>query len=258
MSATLIIAELGSSWRFGSDHLANAERMIREAKSCGADVAKFQWTSDAKAMAARRGLGLDAATMYERYLQFDKDWLTALKASCDLHGMEFMCTVYLPQDIPVIAPLVKRMKVSAFESKDSAPKSFVEECYATGKKVVISINPDACQPRRIPHISYFLHCVSKYPTPLEEAQQNKLADYYIGDDGEPYLTFHGLSDHTVSTLTGAVAVGTGATIIEKPVRLWDTPQDNPDYGHSLILDSDGEDMSFAAYVRNVRAAERCM
>lgn len=248
MSATLIIAELGSSWRFGTemtclpDRLSNPERMIQEAKSCGADAVKFQWTSDGTAMAKRRGLGDDAAKMYTKYLQYPKEHLTRFKAACDAEAIEFMCTVYLPQDIPVIAPLVKRFKISAFEAKDP---SFVLAQPPT-KDIIVSLNQgDATAPWDRVKI---LHCISKYPTPLEELGLSRISDQELD----------GLSDHTTSTLTGALAVAAGATILEKHVRLWDTPQDNPDYGHSLILDSDGEEMSFAAYVRNVREAERCM
>lgn len=266
MSKTLIIAELGSSWRFGSDHLANAEKMIREAKACGADVAKFQWTSSASQMAKRRGLGLEAEKMYATYLKYPAEWLQTLKVLCDASGIEFMCTVYLPQDIPVIAPLVKRMKVSAYES--GWPK-FLQANVDTGKEVIFSIRDDqpvSWQPKPDSVVKSLI-CVSKYPTPLEDLHLASLRPR-----GVPYKhpttgqliclhseSFHaGLSDHTTSTLTGALAVAAGATILEKHVRLWDTPPDNPDYGHSLILDSDGEELSFAAYCRNVREAERCM
>src|SRR3972149_1194718 len=104
---TLVIAECGSSWHFGLDPIGNAKCMIQAAKDCGADAVKFQYCSDAAAMAKRRGLP-DAEAMYRRYLQYPVEYLRHFKTHADSVGIEFMCTVYLPQDITVVESLVKR------------------------------------------------------------------------------------------------------------------------------------------------------
>ena len=249
MSRTLVIAEAGCTWRYGSDHLAIAERSIREAKAAGADCWKTQWTSNGPAMAKRRGLDDAAGSMYSKYLMFPQDWLPKLKAMCDEAGIEFMCTVYLPQDIPAVALLVNRLKVSAFEGRSVEFIDAHIPYVNAGKELIISVNSFSAIFKRDESMKSLL-CVSKYPTPIEELGLARLRHAPGGCDG--------LSDHTTSTLTGALCVAAGGTIVEKHVRLWDTPPDNPDHGHSLILDSDGEEMSFAEYVRNVREAERCM
>src|SRR6185295_7116565 len=100
MTHTLIIAEAGSSH---DNDLQKAYRLIEAAKECGADAVKFQWTSRAAFMAERRGLGLVVASMYQDYLEKPVSWLESLKAHADKVGIEFMCTVYLIEDIAVIA-----------------------------------------------------------------------------------------------------------------------------------------------------------
>ena len=75
-----------------------------------------------------------------------------------------------------------------------------------------------------------LHCISEYPCPIDKIDLTACSPIDSYDN-----TVRGLSDHTAHVLTGAVAVGAGARVIESHVRLWDTPQDNPDYPHSLPL-----------------------
>src|SRR3546814_18162269 len=59
-----------------------------------------------------------------------------------------------------------------------------------------------------------LHCVSAYPTPPEQANLATIAEL-----GRRLGTVVGLSDHTMDTLVAALAVGVGASIIEKHVPL---------------------------------------
>lgn len=256
MSKTFIIAEAACTWLHGG--LEAAFRSIRAAKECGADAWKTQWTSDPESMAMRRGVARDKYTR----LGWAQDALPKLKEECERVGIEFMCTVFTPKDIPLIAPYVSRFKVSAFESKD---EEFVQAHYYLSKETIVSTNdPQNYSPpgMKLPGSARgvrVLHCVSKYPTPLDEAMIGWCA--YEGIDG--------LSDHTTSTLTGAVAVGAGARIIEKHVRLSDTPSSDPDYGHSLLLDCgsmdaqgdwgcDGCTQGFHRYVELIREAERML
>lgn len=249
MGRTLVIAECGSTW---DCDLSKAYKLIDAVKECGADVAKFQWTSNAKAMAERR-LGPNAVgptQMYKRYLEYPQGHLMRLKAHCDSVGIEFACTVYLIEDIAVIAPLVKRFKVSAFESQWD---EFVD-AHGSEREIIVSLNP--VHSMSIKSQLKYLHCISKYPTPIEEL---KIINCRQLDEG-PNLD--GLSDHTTSTLSGAVAVGCGATIIEKHVMSFDTLTDNPDYPHSLAcwtpLGLNSKYSAFGQYVSNVREAERML
>ena len=227
-------------------------------KECGADAAKFQWTSDPAAMAARRN---DPVVANYEILAYSVDCLEALKRLCDRVGIEFMCTVFLAKDIPTIAPLVKRFKVASAESSDMA---FVKahRLIQPDKQIIVSYGFGSMCPWDDPHsLMKRLHCVVAYPTPIEQANINRIAFPADPDDA-----FDGLSDHTTSVLTGALAVAAGASCVEKHVKLHDTPHTNPDYPHSLEADCghyEGVDLlithpCFSAYVALIREAEKAM
>jgi N-acetylneuraminate synthase len=236
---TFVIAECGSCH---DNSFTKALRLIDAAKDCGADAAKFQYWSHPGKLAARRKLGPEAKAIYERY-QLPKSWIPELKNYCDEAGIEFMCTAYLTEDIEVIEPYVKRFKVSAYESDW---RQFVDAHFYRSKETIISSNhPDSYSIQmKLPGTArpaHLLYCVSEYPCPIERLKLWEMVE--VAD---------GLSDHTASTLTGALAVAGGAKIIEKHHRLGDTHPSNPDYPHSLITSD------FMTYVQNIREAERAM
>ena len=249
--SVLVIAEIGSSH---DNDLSKAKRLIDAAKECGAYIAKGQWTSSGEKLAARRGVGKEAAAMYTHYLQKPISWLEALKSHCDSIGIEWACTSYLIEDIPVVAKFVKRFKVSAYESKWN---EFVQahDKWTFGSppshQLIISRNDspipgDTC-----------LYCVSKYPTALEDLHLgHEVWEGPLFDACEGYA---GLSDHTANVLTGAAAVAAGARIVEAHIRLPDTALDNPDFPHSLCCNPAHPSANeFGEYVQNIRTVERML
>lgn len=237
---TFIIAEAACTWNYGNP-LATAERSIEAAKACGADAWKAQWTSNPAKMAQRRGMP-EMAEKYQR-LAWPDEWHRLFKAMCDEAGIEYMCTVYIPEDIPVIAPLVKRFKVSAYEAMDW---DFVES-HGPEAQVFMSLNPGK-SPRSGLTQRRYLHCISKYPCPPEALGLSIMKEDQWYD---------GLSDHTGHTFIGALAVAAGASIIEVHMRLSDTPETDPDYPHSHR--ADGVPVpELGAYIANVRMAEKVM
>ena len=251
--SVFIIAEAGSSH---DNDLQKAYRLIEAAKECGADAVKFQWTSRPYSMSDRRGLGRKAGDMYAQYLYKPVAWLESLKTHCDKVGIEFMCTVYLIEDIATIAPLVSRFKVSAFESQW---KEFIQAHVAYDKMIIASVNPGKSVAHRVDRA---LYCVSKYPTALEDLH---LREHVHEHDGMVYGC-DGFSDHTANVLTGAAAVAAGAQIVEAHIRLNDTEPTNPDYPHSLPVHAHRgncqnyckEEDDFEDYVRNIRTVERML
>jgi len=237
MNHTFVIAE------FGSSHDNQWGRMvdgILAAKRAGADAFKTQFWSDPVRLAARRNAG-DYLDVYRKY-QVPIEWLPLLKAQCDHAGIEFMCTVYLPEDIPVIAPFVKRFKVASFEAGD---ETFVRAHIEYQKPLIVSTGlQDANKYECVvgPYPIDFLHCVSAYPTPLDQANLGVLRD----------RAYSGYSDHTHFLGTGGLAVAVGARILEVHFRLDDTDPNNPDYGTALTP------FELGVYVTFVRRAERML
>lgn len=248
MAKTFVIAECGSC-HDGS--FGKAQRLIETAKECGADAAKFQYWSSPAQLARRRNAN-EALGLYSQH-QLPADWLSRLEAYCGRLGLEFMCTTYLLEDIAVVAPHVKRFKISSFEADD---KQFVLAHLQYGKEIIVShgMSGSMCdwplygvwRSLSFKH----LHCVSAYPCPADQLNLRRMDDWYDG-----------LSDHTTSVRTGGWAVAAGATIIEKHIRLPDTDPKNPDYGHSLPADHEcwgPEGSDFAVYIGNIRDAEKAL
>lgn len=242
--AVFLIAECGSSHDSSWD---KAVRLVQLAADCGFDCAKFQFFSDPDKLAARRNA--DAyRDVYRRY-QIPEEWLLKLSRLCVTHGIEFMATCYLEEDIAVVAPHVKRFKISSFEARDKAfldaHKLFV------GQPVIVSTGMmrevDVLDLLR-PFIGAILHCTSAYPCPPSDVNLNWLKLYA----GRRTLKPLGLSDHTCNVLTGALAVAAGAEVVEVHIRLGDTDCANPDFSVSLSPTDAKE------YVDNIRIAEQMM
>ncbi len=91
-----------------------------------------------------------------------------------------------------------------------------------------------------------LHCVSAYPTPLDQAALRGI-ESLRQHTGLP----SGYSDHTSAVHTGALAVALGACVLEKHLT-WNQAAPGPD--HAASLDPEG----FAQYVSLTRQAERML
>jgi len=231
---TLIIAEMGSCHQ---GTLENAMALIDVAKKAGADIVKGQYWSSSQRLVERRNAS-ELFDIYERY-RMPTEWLSVLKEYCDKVGIEWLCTVYLPEDIKVVAPFVKRFKIASFEAGNN---DFIMAHFQFNKPIIVSTGM-VDHPTKIswglrPRVS-FLHCVSAYPAPVNEASLGCLQTH----------TFQGFSDHTTSRISGAVAVACGAEILEKHFKLPSTSNKAPDYEVSLLP------TELKKYIANVREAE---
>jgi N,N'-diacetyllegionaminate synthase len=257
MARTLVIAEIGSCH---DGNLGKAITLIDAARDAGADVAKFQFWSDPDELAARRRVPANYREIYRRY-RLIPEWLPILRVACLRRGIEFAATCYLPQDVAVVAPFVRRFKVASFEAGASdlrqAHRPFLEA--DASKHVIVSLGMggaahagtwladlrgDDASAERV----RFLHCVSAYPAPAGALNLQTLRA------GVRHGILHGLSDHTAPDLTwtGALAVAAGATILEAHLRLEETDDANPDAPHAM------NPRQFDSYVRHVRFAEACL
>lgn len=233
MPRTFIIGEAGSCH---DGNFGQALELIRIAKDAGADAVKFQYWSDPIRLAERRNAP-DYQPIYTKY-KLPMNWLRGLHQECARGGIEFMCTVYLPEDIHVVAPYVQRFKIASFEAGDLA---FIRAHEPYHKPVIISTG---MMDKRPVHTHgdmevWWLHCVSAYPTPWRDANLGVLRS------GE----YDGYSDHTNYVHTGALAVAAGASIIEVHFRSPHTDANNPDYATSLDSDVLGR------YIAWIRRAE---
>lgn len=250
--STFIIAEAGSTHCGRMDY---ALELIEKAKEAGCDAVKFQVFSDKLYAPNTPDFGgyKDINSLMAS-LVLPREWLPVLKARCDNIGIEFMATPFDEEAIKLLVDLgVKRLKIAAFESSD--PR-FLKLCGKTQLPLIISLGVGALRPIDIynmiqevsddfPEIT-FLHCISKYPTPPEEAC---LAYVSVLSNDDEAAWGGGYSDHTTDVFTPSIAVALGARVIEKHFTL-SRQLDNPDAPHSL------EPHELKEMVRLIRETEK--
>lgn len=233
-----------------------AMRLVDLAREVAADACKFQWLSSPERLAERR----HAPEYIEAYraLAFPQTWFDDLSVACSIAGLEFMCTVYLPEDIHVIAPYVSRFKIASFEATDTHFIALHAEfqkpiLISTGMATAEEVDASAMAFWRVATGSgnrpawaapILLHCVSSYPCPIEQTNLAALSHGCLTG-----RTPHGFSDHTLHPWTGALAVAAGAQVIEFHARLDDTDPANADYAVARTP------AQAAEYVRHVRLVE---
>lgn len=262
---TYVIAEAASTH---DGELIKALGLVDVAAESGADAVKFQYWSSGARLARRRNAPA-YREVYERY-QVPEDWLPALRMRADRNKVDFVCTSFLPEDVEVIAPHVHHFKIASFESNSPgllvAHAPFMSQLHS--RHLFISMGMGAAVgPIRAwltrPMTDHFgaswgnagrivfLHCVSAYPTPVEQLNIRALNVQLLGEDGP---RFEGYSDHAEPdhTWTGALAVAAGAAYVERHIRLDETADDNPDCATAM------RPRAFAEYVRHIRFAEAAL
>lgn len=236
-----IIAEAGACH---DGKLKQAVELVEAAREAGCQAVKFQYWSDAKALAARRHAEVYVA-IYQRYA-LPVDWLEPLARAAEAAGIEFMATSYLPQDVAVVAPYVSRFKIASFEARDRA---FLIEHNLFDKPVVLSTGmmtmPEVeASAAALRHLDALLHCCSAYPAPIGEIHLGAIRE--IRARYQFYMALRvGFSDHTRLVTTGGLAVAAGADILEVHLRAPGTAKGNPDYRHSLVPKELREYVEFA-------------
>jgi len=253
MTKTFIIAEAGANHNRNFDQ---AISLIDVAKSSGADAVKFQ-TYSSETLYSRNTPDF---AVYKNINQLIKDieipreWQSDLKLYCDKIGIEFMSTPFDEKAVDELVSIgVKRLKIAGFESTDLR---FVDMVCSAKLPIIVSIGIgsniklvdvilDIANKHQINDVT-FLHCNNAYPTPPTDVNLNTIQQMSLDNR---YKT--GFSDHTISTLTPALAVAAGATVIEKHFTLSKFMK-GPDHPFAV------EPHELKSMVDNIRYAESCM
>ena len=219
-----VIAECGVNHGGSVD---TAYRLIEAARQAGADAVKFQWFKT-DALVKRRGPQAEAL----RPLELSEGAMRALAGRCVDLDIPFLCSVfdqesadaYLALDPPAV-------KIGSGELTDWR---LIRHVAASGKPMILSTGMATMQMIanaliRAPEDVALLHCVSAYPTPLEQVNLRAM---------DALRAFHcpvGFSDHSRFTWMPALAVARGACIIEKHLTL-DRRLPGPDHIASCTPD----------------------
>lgn len=233
MNKTFVIAEAGANH---DRKIEQAFSLIDVAFASGADAVKFQtyssetlYSKDTPDIAGYKNLN-----KLIKDIELPRSWQKDLKNYCDEVGIEFMSTPFDEKAVEELVDLgVKRLKISGFESTDFR---FVEMVASAKLPLIISLGIGFPMNYlgKIFEISNkynndltLLHCNNAYPTPPEDINLGVIKSLSLDSR---YKT--GLSDHTTSPLTPALAVAAGAEVIEKHFTI-DRNLTGPDHSFAL-------------------------
>ena len=222
-----IVAEISANH---NGELSQAITLINKAKKAGAQAVKLQtYTPETITLNHRSpdfiiqsGLW-KGQTLYDLYQKAHTPWhwheelinhakaigLTVFSSPFDETAVDFLESFDLPA-----------YKIASPEIVDL---NLITRCAETRKPLIISTGMANLEEiNEALSAAYeggakeivLLHCVSAYPTPLEESNLSAITTLK-----EKFDIPVGLSDHTSSTLTTLVAVGLGAVLIEKHITL---------------------------------------
>ena len=242
MSKVLIIAEAGVNHN-GS--LEMAKKLVDAAKSCGADIVKFQ-TAKLESLVSKAAHMADYQKKNTGVEESQKEMLSKLLLSfedfvelaryCKEVGIKFLST---PFDIESIRFLNDMQDIWKIPSGEITNYPYLVEIGKTKKKVILSTGMaemeeiqsaiDVLKENGTEDIT-ILHCTTEYPAPIKDVNLNVMQTMR---DAFGYPV--GYSDHTQGIEVSLAAATLGATVIEKHFTL-DRNLPGPDHKASLELD----------------------
>lgn len=250
-----VVAEISAN-HHGS--LAKALETISAAKACGADAVKIQtYTADTMTIDSslpdfRIQNGLWAGTtLYNLYqgAQTPYEWHPALFDHAKKQGIVLFSTPFDETAVELLEGLGNPVyKIASFELVDIP---LIQNAARTGKPMILSSGmasageiEEAVAGARASGCNNIavLHCVSSYPTPMDQANLRRIPDL-----AARIKVPIGLSDHTLGIAASVAAVALGACVIEKHFTLSRADR-GPDSAFSL------EPAEMERLCREVRAA----
>lgn len=241
-----IIAEIGNNHE-GNFQLA--KKMIIKAAATGVDAVKFQTFIPEQFISSRDQLRLNKLKSFQlSYDQFKELSLIAKKK-----GLMFFST---PLDIKSAKFLNTIQPVFKIASGDNNFYPLIETVLSFKKPLIIStgasgvsdikkIYKKISKNYKLKNNFAFLHCVSSYPVPNDEANLASIS-YLIKKFSNITI---GYSDHTLGIDAAAFSVIAGARIVEKHFTLDKNYSDFRDHQ----LSADPNEMSLL--VKKIRKAE---
>lgn len=222
-----IVAEMSGNH---NQDLDRALRIIDAAKAAGADAVKLQTyraetiTIDhhSEEFTVRGGLW-DGRRLYELYEEAHTPWVW--HAPMFEHARRIGITVFSSPFDPTAVDFLESLGAPAYKiaSPELVDLPLIRKVARTGKPVILSTGAatleeieEAVQTAREAGATELvvLHCTAAYPAPPEEANLASITAL-----AKRFKVVAGLSDHTMGTTVAALAVGLGASFIEKHFTL---------------------------------------
>lgn len=250
-----VIAEIGVNHDGSVDR---AIELVRHAKRAGADAVKLQLfsasrlvhcTATAASYQTANCGATDQTTLLRQY-ELSADDIERTVDATRVAGLVPVATPFSLDDVA----LMERLHISMVKiaSPDLVNRPLLERAAQMCVPMLVSTGAanleeiDACvgwlRGWRVPFA--LLHCVSAYPTPVDQARLG-----WIDELRRRYDMPIGYSDHATELMSGALAIAAGACVIEKHLT-WNRFAAGPDHAASA------DPHQFAAYVEMARVASR--
>jgi N,N'-diacetyllegionaminate synthase len=247
-----VVAEIGVNH---DGQVKRALELVDAAKAAGADAIKLQVF---RAATLVHGTGLladyqkqtttaETSTDLLRKLELSEQDLQRVHAYAKARGLLSIATPFSPADVPVCQRLgLDAIKIA---SPDLVNVPLLEAVMKTRLPLLLSTGAATLEEIDATHLLLdgrprsYLHCVSSYPTPDDQAHLTFIPQLIARYPGIPI----GYSDHAHSLLSGGLAVAAGALVLERHLT-YDKAAHGPDHSAS----SDPAD--FAEYVKVARVA----
>ena len=238
-----IIAELSGNH---NGDINRAIELLNVAKASGADAVKIQtYTADTMTIDCdhpdfRIEGGLwNGKNLYELYewAHTPWQWHQQLFDHCKAIGLTIFSSPFDETAVDLLESLgAPAYKIASFEMTDLL---LIEKVAATGKPMIISTGMAnqqeieqaiTCAKNAGCQDIIILHCISGYPTPIEQSNLNTIKRLAADFDVQV-----GLSDHTLGVTAAITATALGASVIEKHFTL-KRADGGPDAAFSLEPD----------------------
>ncbi|KAG5892653.1 hypothetical protein JTB14_025447 [Gonioctena quinquepunctata] len=255
---TFIIAEIGQNHQ---GDLSTAKQLIKTAKECGADCAKFQKTDfhgkfNKEALdrpyTSSHSFGLTYGE-HKAFLEFSENEFRALQEYAEDIGILFTASAMDTQSLDFLVninvPFVKLGSGDAnnFLLIENAARKNVPLVISTGMQSFNTVKEIYNLVSKYHKKFAILHCVSSYPAPFEDINLNVI-NLYKSQFSDIFI---GYSGHELGTHISTAAVALGCNIIERHLTL-DKNQKGSDHKCSL------EPREFQELVFNIRTLEKAM
>ena len=249
-----VIAEMSANH---GGKLENALKIVRKAKEIGADCLKIQtYTADTITIDCDKepfqihGGLWDGYKLHDLYVNAYTpwDWQPTIKAECDKVGIDFLSTPFDPTAVDFLNSIGSDMyKIASFELVDIP---LIKYAAQLGKPMIISCGMgseeeigdavEACKSVGNEQI-ILLKCCSEYPANWKDMHLANIPDMKA-KFGVPI----GLSDHSFGDLAAIMAVGLGAQVVEKHIKM--PGIESADSGFSMDPDE------FGKMIQNIKDA----
>ena len=252
---TYVIAEAGLNHNGSVDI---AKKLIDLAAEAGADAVKFQKRTVSK-LAVKATLDAkddrfpEFGTTYREireHLEFNMPQYKDIKKYAEGLGLDFLCTAFDPEAVDFLESL--DIKIYKLASHSATNIELLKYMAQTGKQAILSTGMAELEEvdtavkifKGFDAPLLLLHCVSAYPTPLDECNL-RMIDVLKERFGLPV----GYSGHERGYLPTLTAVSMGAVAIERHYTL---DNNMTGFDHKMSLNP----TDFIAMVKGIRDIEK--